>query len=95
MFLILLTYVKPLEAVDACLEGHVAFLEKYYGLGKFLCSGRKNPRTGGVILCRAASAEEVRTIIAEDPFHREGVAEYEVIEFEPTKYAPGFEAFLG
>lgn len=95
MFLISLTYVKPLEAVEACLERHVEFLEKYYGLGQFIFSGRKNPRTGGVILCKAGCADDVQNIIAEDPFCQEGIAEYEVVEFEPTKYAAGFEAFIG
>lgn len=94
MFLISLTYAKSLEVVDACLEKHVAFLEKHYGLGKFIFSGRKNPRVGGIILCKAENAAEVQSIIAEDPFHQEGIAEYDVIEFEPTKYAKGFEKFL-
>ncbi|QJB55270.1 YciI family protein [Pseudodesulfovibrio sp. zrk46] len=95
MFLISLTYVQSLEAVDACLERHIAFLEKYYASGNFIVSGRKNPRIGGVILCRAESIEEVRAIIAEDPFHQEGVADYDVMEFQPTKCAEGFETFMG
>lgn len=95
MFLLSLTYKKSLEAVDACLERHVVYLDKYYGLGKFVCSGRKNPRVGGVILCNAQNADEVQAIISEDPFLQEGVAEYEVIEFEPTKCAEGFEKFIG
>jgi len=83
MFIISLTYIKPLEEVDALLEEHVTYLKEQYGLGNFLASGRKVPRTGGVILARGASREEVETIIALDPFHRHGVAEYEITEFSP------------
>ncbi len=95
MFLVILTYVKPIEAVMDNLERHVEFLEKYYEQGKFIVSGPQKPREGGFILCKAADAAEVQALISEDPFHLEGVAEYKVIEFEPTKYAEGFEMFIG
>ena len=54
MFVFNLTYVKPLSEVERVLPEHVAYLDRYYGLGKFVCSGRKHPRTDGVILCAAA-----------------------------------------
>ena len=94
MFIISLKYVKPIQEVEKCLEDHIKFLEKYYASGNFICSGRKNPRTGGVIICRAKDKMEVEKIIQEDPFYREELAEYEVIEFLPTKYAEGFERFI-
>jgi uncharacterized protein YciI len=84
MFIISLTYIKPLEEVDALIEEHVAYLKEQYALGSFLASGRKVPRTGGVILARGASREEIETIINLDPFYRHGVAEYEITEFSPA-----------
>lgn len=84
MFIISLTYIKPLEEVDALLEEHVAYLKEQYTLGSFLASGRKVPRTGGIILARGVSREEIETIITLDPFYRHGVAEYEITEFIPT-----------
>ncbi|MDD4950441.1 YciI family protein [Sulfuricurvum sp.] len=84
MFIISLTYIKPLEEVDALLEEHVAYLKEQYTLGSFLASGRKVPRTGGIILARGVSREEIETIIALDPFYRHHVAEYEITEFIPT-----------
>jgi len=84
MFIISLTYIKPLEEADVLLEEHVAYLKEQYALGNFLASGRKVPRTGGVILARGASREEIETIIALDPFHSNGVAKYEITEFSPT-----------
>lgn len=84
MFIISITYIKSLEEVDALLQEHVAYLKEQYTLGNFLASGRKIPRTGGVILSRGASREEIETIIKLDPFYRHGVAEYAITEFTPT-----------
>lgn len=84
MFIISLTYIKPLDEVDALIEEHVVYLKKQYALGTFLISGRKIPRTGGIILVGSASREEIETIIALDPFYTHQVASYEIIEFSPT-----------
>lgn len=94
MFILVLKYIKPIEEVDKELKPHITYLEKYYSLQKFICSGRRNPRLGGVILCNAKNREEVDTIIKEDPFYIKKIAEYEIIEFSPTKYADGFEVFI-
>lgn len=94
MFVFSLTYVKPLSEVERVLPDHVRFLDRYYDLGKFVCSGRKNPRTGGVILCAATDATEAEAIMREAPFFIEGIARYEVIEFQPSKYAEAFRAFV-
>lgn len=84
MFIISLTYIKPLEEVDAQLEDHVEYLKEQYKLGNFLASGRKVPREGGIILARAVSREEIETIITLDPFYRHQIASYEITEFNPT-----------
>lgn len=94
MFILLLKYIKPVSEVEKELENHKKYLDKYYSLGKFICSGRRNPRIGGVILCRAENENEVKTLIKEDPFYSKSVAEYEIIEFLPTKYVEGFEEFI-
>lgn len=95
MFLFNLTYVKPLEEVERLLPGHIRFLDAHYETGEFLCSGRKVPRTGGVILCACGSREAAEGIRDEDPFFREGAARYEIIEFLPSKASEGFRALLG
>lgn len=94
MFIVMLTYIQPLSAVERLIDEHISFLDKYYSSGHFICSGRRNPRIGGVIICKARDSSEVDSIIAEDPFYVHGVAEYEVTEFIPTKYAEGLEKFI-
>jgi uncharacterized protein YciI len=78
--------------VDKFIEEHVRYLDKYYEKGHFLMSGRKEPRMGGVILAQASSVEEINIILAEDPFHRENLANYEVTEFIPSKFLNNFDS---
>lgn len=73
--------------IEANLEAHRQFLDKYYAAGTFLLSGRKEPRNGGIIIAKVDSLEEVQKIIQEDPFHQAKVAEYEITEFLPSKTA--------
>lgn len=87
MFLLLLSYKKSLAEVDCLVVEHRQYLERYYASGHFLLSGRKEPRTGGVIVANAKSKAELEGIIRDDPFHREQVAEYEIVEFMPSKAA--------
>jgi uncharacterized protein YciI len=92
VFIVSLTYKTELSEVDQYIKDHLIFLEKYYAAGKFIASGRKVPRTGGVILVNASSKSEVDSIIKEDPFHIANVANYEVTEFIPTMAAKEFIA---
>lgn len=90
MFIISFTYIKPLEEVDALLNEHVAYLNEQYRLGNFLASGPKVPRNGGIILARAVSREEMETIVTLDPFYRQRIASYEIMEFDPTMTSKEF-----
>ena len=74
MFIVNLTYIKPLDAVEKYLEKHINFLNQYYTKGLFIASGRKNPRTGGIILVRAKNKEAVQEIITHDPFYQNKIA---------------------
>lgn len=94
MFIISLSYKKELNEVDQHIQAHVEFLEKYYSKNKFIVSGRKTPRTGGIILANCSDIKEVEAIIAEDPFYKAQVAEYQIIEFTPTMASPNFKQFM-
>ena len=94
MYIILLSYKADLTEVDKHLPGHLQYLKKNQKRGAFICSGPRDPRMGGVILCRSESEEAVRAIVAEDPFISSGVADYELINFRAVDCAEGYEAFL-
>jgi uncharacterized protein YciI len=85
MHIINITYKVPLETVDEHLNAHVAYLNEQYDKGHFIASGRKVPRTGGIILSKVADRKELLKIIEQDPFHIHSLADYELIEFVPSK----------
>jgi uncharacterized protein YciI len=94
MFIVDLTYIVPLEQLDAHMSDHVKFLQKYYKQNVFVTSGRKVPRTGGIILALAESKEEMERIIAEDPFYIHKLAEFRITEFQTSQMHPDAKAFL-
>ena len=94
MFIINLTYIEPLEAVEKYLQEHINFLNHYYAEGLFIASGRKNPRTGGIILMQGKNKEAVQEIIMQDPFYKNKIAQYDIIEFEASKYCPELKNIL-
>lgn len=94
MFIIDLHYIVPLEQLDAHMTEHVKYLQKYYKLNVFLASGRKVPRTGGIILALAPSREIVDEIIKEDPFYLHKLAEFRVTEFLTSQSHPELKKFL-
>lgn len=92
MFIISLTYTCDLDQIDAHLEAHIEYLKKQYAAGNFIASGRKVPRTGGVILARFNSREELDKALQLDPFYSENLASYNIQEFIPTMVGEGLEA---
>ena len=84
MYVLTLTYIVPLDEVDRVRDAHMEWIAEQYEAGRFLVSGPKVPRDGGVILARAIERDELDDVIASDPFTREGVAAYDVIEFRAT-----------
>jgi len=94
MFIIDLNYIVPLEELDAHMAAHVKYLHKYYQRNIFVASGRKVPRTGGIILAMAGSMEEVEEIIREDPFHQHELAEFTITQFLTSQYHPGLKNLL-
>jgi uncharacterized protein YciI len=95
MFVIELLYKSELSEIDANMGAHMAFLKKHYAAGRFLVSGRKVPRDGGVILALGGSREEVEAIVRDDPFVSRGLADFRVIEFRESQRAPSIDALLG
>jgi uncharacterized protein YciI len=87
MFVIELVYTAPLADIDAHMAAHVKFLKKYYAAGRFLVSGRKIPRDGGIILAVGDSRQQIEAIVAEDPFHRHGLAEFRIVEFRASQHS--------
>lgn len=88
MFVIELIYKADLSEIDAHMKAHVAFLKRHYDAGRFLVSGRKIPRDGGIILALGESRAAIEALMREDPFCAQGLADVRVIEFSASQRAP-------
>jgi uncharacterized protein YciI len=94
VFVIDITYTVGFENVDPWIDEHFQYLKKYYSSGLFLVSGRKEPRTGGVIIVKNEDRNYVEQVMKEDPFYRENIASYSLTEFVPGTVAEGFESLI-
>lgn len=94
MYIIDLNYIVPLEQLDAHMTNHVKYLHKYFKQNTFVASGRKVPRTGGIILALADSKEEVERIISEDPFFIHKLAEFTITEFQTSQMHPQLKPLI-
>ncbi|MCP2121707.1 YciI family protein [Enterobacter mori] len=84
VYIVILTYIKPLEEVDAAIPAHVEWLKKGYAEGIFLASGRRIPRNGGIIIAKSESPASLEERLREDPFQALKLATAEIILFEPS-----------
>ena len=94
MYIINLNYIVPLEKLDRHMTAHVKFLQTYYQKNIFLASGRKVPRTGGIILALAKSKETLEEIMGEDPFVTHNLAEFTITKFLTSQMHPTFKEVL-
>lgn len=94
MFVVELQYKVPLAEIDAAMKAHVAFLDKHYAEGRFLISGRKIPRDGGIIIAVADSRAELEAIMRTDPFVAGGLADVRIIEFRASQRAATIDATI-
>jgi uncharacterized protein YciI len=81
-----ITYTAPLETIDRILVEHRTFLQKGYDANMLLCSGPMTPRTGGIIVARGESIDEIKRFFDGDPYCVQKAATYRFIEFSPVKH---------
>ena len=63
------------------MEAHMTFIRKQFAEGHFLFSGRKIPRTGGIIIANLKSRKQLDAILKQDPFDQHELADFEITEF--------------
>jgi len=93
-FVVEINYTVPAEQLGDVTNQHRAFLQGGYDRGWLLCSGPRAPRTGGIVVTRAPSLEELQSFFNNDPYNLKGMATYNFIEFQPVKYNPLLESWV-
>lgn len=84
--LAIIRYRKPLEDVLVHQDAHRAYLRGLKENGVLLASGPMSPRYGGMLLLRVADEDTkaLDGIRDNDPFFQSGVAQYELIGWNPV-----------
>lgn len=88
-----LHYDAPLAQIDARMAEHVAWLTQGYAAELIVASGRKVPRTGGIIVIRGDAAR-IEELVATDPFVAGGLASATVTPFTASMAAPALAELL-
>ena len=77
----LVRYRRPFEEIAPVVEAHRAYLRSLKANGLLLASGPMDPRSGGMLLLRVPdenSAAALDRIRDDDPFTKQGLAQYEL-----------------
>ena len=93
-FVVEIIYTAPIEKIEAVLPEHRAFLQTGYDRGWLLMSGPMSPRTGGIVVARAPSLEELQSFFRQDPYALHHVAAHRFSEFTPVKRQPLVEGWV-
>ena len=88
--LAIIRYRRPLEEVLPVVDEHRAYLRTLKARGVLIASGPFEPRAGGALLLRLPDADLATTnaaldrVVADDPFTRAGLAQYELLPWAPV-----------
>lgn len=94
MFIIQLRFSSNKANAGQFMDGHNAWLRDGFASGKFVLAGSIQPKLGGAVIAHNASLEEIREIVASDPFVAENVVTAEIIEITPAKAIPQLDFLL-
>lgn len=91
----IIRYRRPLDEVVANTDDHRAYLRTLRSTGTLLASGPFDPRTGGMLLLRLPDEGTTAALDAVrdgDPFWQRGIAQYELLPWNPTIGGEGLDA---
>lgn len=89
LFLIIITYTKSLDEIEALRPKHREYLKDGYKNKTLLLSGsykEYNKKFGGILIARFKSKKEMDEFIKNDPYNQNNAAKYEIIEFEAVLF---------
>jgi len=85
VYLMISTYLAPVDQVDQARDAHLAFVDDLERAGVLVSAGRQDPPVGGVILLDVDTEAEARELMAPDPYLQQGLAEYTATNWKPTR----------
>ena len=96
MFLVTITYTRPIEEIEARTVEHREWLDQHIASGLLILAGPLVPRTGGILVARGGGTkDDLAAVLAEDPFKVHGLADYAITEFKAGKFNPALVNLIG
>ena len=90
LFAVMLTYIEDKDKIASVRPAHREHLTTQFEAGKLYHAGPFTDDTGGMAIYSAESEQEVRSILAKDPFTTEGIiTEAKVKEWQLVFNAAG------
>ena len=90
IYVVILKYIVPFEELSKWIPDHRAFLQQYYDDETILFSGPLTNKQGGIVVLKASHQDWVEEVFTHDPFAKNHVATYQVLELEVR----AFQSFL-
>lgn len=94
MFLVDMTFTDVTKATPELTVQHRDYLAAEYANGNLMFGGRKEPRTGGILLSKHSSEQALRDVLNNDPFVKNGIVECVITTFEPVMAAEQYQHLL-
>ncbi|MGY4617687.1 uncharacterized protein YciI [Bradyrhizobium sp. USDA 4472] len=96
LYIVVLTYIRPIEEVHAYLDTHRDWLVEYAKKGIIVVAGPLEDRSGGALVACCKDRAELDGVLATDSFHVHQLVEYEIKAFSgalrgeafPAKWSP-------
>ena len=93
-FIVEITFTAEPKQMAAVRPEHRDYLQTGFERGLLLFSAPMKPMTGGIVVARTKSRQEIEQFFAFDPYHLKKVAIYRFIEFEPVFFQPFLESWM-
>ena len=90
-------HIVPFEQrAPELIAAHREFLQRGYDTGRFLLSGPSTPPTGGILVARGESLDELNEYLANEPYCKAKVMRFsKIVEFEPVQHQPVLNEWFG
>lgn len=84
LYAITLTYIRPIEEIQAQLDQHKGWLARYTKAGAILFAGPLQGGKSGFVLAYAETIATIEAMIADDPFDVFKIASFSISECSPV-----------
>jgi uncharacterized protein YciI len=93
-FLIEITFTAEPKQMAVVRPEHRAYVQTGFERGLLLFSGLQKTMTGGVVVARAKSRQEIERFFAFDPYRLKGIATYRFVDFSPVFFQPFLDSWM-